>query len=173
MKAALKYPIFYLAPAEHMVYVFWHEENITTRRQLAEANGWAGQEVVDASGRRYVISSSRETGPAGLYGHIGPADRRTIRYETLFEEVASDCPLGKLKAWIAREYPQSEWFDEEAWPNAGDFRRAVYRCRSFEELARMFRCRPEEEPSIRRDLVRFLVAAIVIGLVIWLLASYT
>lgn len=65
MKAALKYPIFYLAPAEHMAYVFWHEENITTRRQLAEANGWAGQEVVDASGRRYVIRSSREIGPAG------------------------------------------------------------------------------------------------------------
>lgn len=55
----------------------------------------------------------------------------------------------------------------------GRFPTAVYRCRSFEELARMFRCRPEEEPSIRRDLVRFLVAAIVIGLVIWLLASYT
>ena len=40
MKAALKYPVFYLAPAEHMVYVFWREENVTTRRQLAEANGW-------------------------------------------------------------------------------------------------------------------------------------
>ena len=51
MKAALKYPVFYLAPAEHMVYVFWREENVTTRRLLAEAKGWAGQEVVDASGR--------------------------------------------------------------------------------------------------------------------------
>lgn len=49
MKAALKYPVFYLAPAEHMVYVFWREENVTTRRLLAEADGWAGQEVVDAS----------------------------------------------------------------------------------------------------------------------------
>ena len=28
MKAALKYPVFYLAPAEHMVYVFWREENL-------------------------------------------------------------------------------------------------------------------------------------------------
>ena len=55
MKAALKYPVFYLAPAEHMVYVFWREENVTTRRLLAEADGWAGQEVVDASGRRYTI----------------------------------------------------------------------------------------------------------------------
>lgn len=50
MKAALKYPVFYLAPAEHMVYVFWREENVTTHRLLAEAKGWAGQEVVDASG---------------------------------------------------------------------------------------------------------------------------
>ena len=50
MKAALKYPVFYLAPAEHMVYVFWREENVTTRRLLAEADGWAGQEVIDASG---------------------------------------------------------------------------------------------------------------------------
>lgn len=74
MKAALEYPVFYLAPAEHMVYVFWRE---------------------------------------------------------------------------------------------------VCRCRSFEELARMFRCRPEEEPSIRRDLVRFLAVALVVGLVIWLLARYT
>lgn len=41
MKAALKYPVFYLAPAEHMVYVFWREENVTTRRLLAESDGWA------------------------------------------------------------------------------------------------------------------------------------
>ena len=61
MKAALKYPVFYLAPAEHLVYVFWREQNVTTRRQLAEADGWAGQEVVDASGRRYTIRRCWET----------------------------------------------------------------------------------------------------------------
>ena len=155
MKAALKYPVFYLAPAEHMVYVFWREENVTTRRQLAEANGWAGQESVDASGR------------------IGPADRRTVRYDTDFEEEVRDCPLPELQAWIAREYPKSEWFRVACWRNAADFRQAVYGCRSFEELARMFRCRPEEEPSIQRDLVRFLAVALVVGLVIWLLARYT
>ena len=77
MKAALKYPVFYLAPAEHMVYVFWREENVTTRRLFAEADGWAGQEVVDASGRRYTIRRCWEIGPAGLYGRIGPADRCT------------------------------------------------------------------------------------------------
>ena len=59
------------------------------------------------------------------------------------------------------------------WRNTADFRQAVYGCRSFEELARMFRCRPEEEPSIQRDLVRFLAVALVVGLVIWLLARYT
>ena len=37
----------------------------------------------------------------------------------------------------------------------------------------MFRCHPEEEPSIRRDLVRFLIVALVVGLAIWLLARYT
>ena len=68
MKAALKYPVFYLAPAKHMVYVFWREENVTTRRLLAEADGWAGQEVVDASGRCYTIRCCWETGPVGLYG---------------------------------------------------------------------------------------------------------
>ena len=83
MKAALKYPVFYLAPAEHMVYVFWREENVTTRRLLAEAKGWAGQEVVDASGRRYTIRRCREIGPVGLYGRIGPVDRRTVHYETV------------------------------------------------------------------------------------------
>ena len=60
MKAALKYPVFYLAPAEHMVYVFWREENVTTRRLLAEAKGWAGQEVVDASGGSVSKSVSGE-----------------------------------------------------------------------------------------------------------------
>ena len=149
MKAALKYPVFYLAPAEHMVYVFWREENVTTRRLLAEADGWAGQEVVDASGRRYTIRRCWETGPVGLYGRIGPTERRTVRYETVFEEEVRRCPLPELQAWIAREYPQSE------------------------ELARMFRCRPEEEPSIRRDLVRFLIVALVVGVVIGLLARYT
>ncbi len=173
MKATLKYPVFYLAPAEHMVYVFWREENVTTRRQLAEANGWAGQEVVDASGRRYTIRRCREIGLVGLYGHIGPIDRRTVRYDTDFEETVRDCPLPELQVWIAREYPRSAWFREACWRNADDFRQAIYRCRSFEELARMFRCRPEEEPSIRRDLVRFLAVALVVGLAIWLLASYT
>ena len=59
------------------------------------------------------------------------------------------------------------------WRNAADFRQVVYSCRSFEELARMFRCHPEEEPSIRRDLVRFLIVALVVGVVIGLLARYT
>ena len=115
----------------------------------------------------------RETGPVGLYGRIGPADRRTVRYDTDFEEEVRDCPLPELQAWIAREYPKSEWFRVACWRNAADFRQAVYGCRSFEELARMFRCRPEEEPSIQRDLVRFLAVALVVGLVIWLLARYT
>ena len=164
MKAALKYPVFYLAPAEHMVYVFWREENVTTHRLLAEAKGWAGQEVVDASGRRYTIRRCRE---------IGPVDRRTVHYETVFEEEVRRCPLPELQAWIAREYLQSEWFREACWRNAADFRQVVYSCRSFEELARMFRCHPEEEPSIRRDLVRFLIVALVVGVVIGLLARYT
>lgn len=173
MKAALKYPVFYLAPAEHMVYVFWREENVTTRRLLAEADSWVGQEMVDASGRCYTIRSCREIGPAGLYGHIGPSDRRAVRYETDFEETVRDCLLPELQAWIARECPRSEWFREACWRNAADFRQAVCRCRSFEELARMFRCRPEGEPSIRRDLVRFLIVTLVVGVVIWLLARYT
>lgn len=173
MKPALKYPVFYLAPAEHTVYVFWREENVTTRRLLAEADGWAGQEVVDASGRRYTIRRCREIGPVGLYGSIGPADRCTARYDTDFEETVRDCPLPELQEWIAREYPRSAWFREACWRNAADFRQAVYGCRNFEELARMFRCRPEEEPSIWRDLVRFLAVALVVGLAIWLLARYT
>ena len=164
MKAALKYPVFYLAPAEHMIYVFWREENVTTRRLLAEADGWAGQEVVDASGRCYTIRRCRE---------IGPADRCTVRYDTDFEEEVHRCPLPELQAWIAREYPRSAWFREACWSNAADFRQAVYGCRSFEELARMFRRRPEEEPSIRRDLLRFLAVALVVGIVIWQLARYT
>ena len=156
-----------------MVYICWWEENVTTCRLLAEADGWAGQEVVDASGRCYTIRCSREIGPVGLYGRIGPADRLTVRYDTDFEEEVRDCPLPKLQAWIAREYPQSEWFREACWRNATDFQQAVCHCRSFEELARMFRCRPEEEPSIRRDLVCFLVVALVVGITIWLLACYT
>lgn len=100
MKAALKYPVFYLAPAEHMVYVFWREENVTTRRLLAEADGWAGQEVVDASGHCYTIRRCWETGPVGFYGRIGPTERRTVRYDTDFEEEVRDCPLPELQAWI-------------------------------------------------------------------------
>ena len=156
-----------------MVYICWWEENVTTCRLLAEADGWAGQEVVDASGRCYTIRCSREIGPVGLYGRIGPVDRRTVHYETVFEEEVRRCPLPELQAWIAREYLQSEWFREACWRNATDFQQAVCHCRSFEELARMFRCRPEEEPSIRRDLVCFLVVALVVGITIWLLACYT
>ena len=100
-------------------------------------------------------------------------ERRTVRYDTDFEETVRDCPLPELQAWIAREYPRSTWFREACWRNAADFRQAVCLCRSFEELARIFRCRPEEEPSIRRDLVRFLIVTLVVGLVIWLLARYT
>lgn len=69
--------------------------------------------------------------------------------------------------------PQSAWFGEELWRGPADFRRAVFRCRSFEELARMFRCRPKEEPSIQRGLLQFLAVAAAVGLAIWLLARYT
>ena len=78
MKAALKYPVFYLDPAEHTVYVFWREENVTTRRQLAEADGWAGQEAVDASGRRGVSppssSSLRSARPGCTAASARPTD---------------------------------------------------------------------------------------------------
>ena len=37
----------------------------------------------------------------------------------------------------------------------------------------MFRCRPEEKPSIRRGLLQFLAVAAAVGLAIWLLARYT
>lgn len=94
MKAALKYPVFYLAPAEHTVYVFWREEDGTTRRC-----------------------------------------RR----------------LGRT----------------DASPEGDMLSAAVGR------LARMFRYPPEEEPSIRRVPVRFLVVALVVGLVIWLPVRYT
>ena len=124
-------------------------------------------------GRRYTIRRCREIGPVGLYGRIGLAERRIVRYDTDFEEEVRRCPLPELQAWIAREYLQSEWFREACWRNAADFRQVVYSCRSFEELARMFRCHPEEEPSIRRDLVRFLIVALVVGVVIGLLARYT
>ena len=138
MKTALKYPVFYLAPAEHMVYVYWREENVTTRRQLAEADGWAGQEVVDASGRRYTIRRCRETGPVGLYGRVGPSDRRAVRYDTDFEETVRDCPLPELQAWIAREYPRSEWFREAsgAMPSTSDERSTIVKVsRSWPECS--------------------------------------
>ena len=37
----------------------------------------------------------------------------------------------------------------------------------------MFRCRPDEEPSIRHGLLQFLTVAAAVGLAIWLLARYT
>lgn len=173
MKAALKYPVFYLAPAEHMVYVFWREENVTTHRLLAEAKGWAGQEVVDASGRRYTIRRCREIGPVGSTVVSARLTGAPSTMKPSSKRRFGRCPLPELQAWIAREYLQSEWFREACWRNAADFRQVVYSCRSFEELARMFRCHPEEEPSIRRDLVRFLIVALVVGVVIGLLARYT
>lgn len=60
-----------------------------------------------------------------------PADRRTVRYDTDFEEEVCDCPLPELQAWIAREYSRSEWFREACWRNAADFRQAVYGCPEF------------------------------------------
>ena len=52
MKASLKYPVFYLAPEEHMVHVFWREEAVFSRRLRTEAGGWAGVEVGEAAGGR-------------------------------------------------------------------------------------------------------------------------
>ena len=69
------------------------EANAAALAWLGEDDGWAGQEVVDASGRRYTIRRCWETGPVGLYGRIGPTERRTVRYETVFEEEVRHCPL--------------------------------------------------------------------------------
>lgn len=81
--------------------------------------------------------------------------------------------LPELQAWIAREYPQSAWFREACWHNAADFRAGGTPLPELRGAGPDVPLPPEEEPSIRRDLVRFLAVALVVGVVIWLLARYT
>lgn len=173
MKAELQYPIFHLSPQDNMVYVFWRKNRVTTPEFLNENGGGAGEEVVDATGTKYTIRRCYMTGWCGLRGYTGSSLQRTIRYETDYEDSTEPYSLRQLQGWIAEHYPRTRWFPEEGWNGAADFRRTVFGCKSFEELALLLCCRPEDEPNAWRDIARFLLLSAVVALILWGLALIT
>ena len=138
MKVKLKYPIFWSSPNDNRVYVFWKEDKTTKLDMLKEANGWKGDMIIDATETKYIVKCSYMTKWKGIHGFTG-----MIYYEQEYEDNPESFSLRQLQDRIAERYPKTRWFKEEGWGSRNDFRRTVYGCKTFEELARLFRRPPE------------------------------
>ena len=154
MKAKLKYPIFWSGPNDNRVYVFWKEkENKTTKLDmLKEANGWKGDMIIDATGTKYIVKCSYMTKWKGIHGFTG-GFTGMIYYEQEYEDNPESLSLQQLQDRIAERYPKTRWFREEGWGSRDDFRRTVYACKTFEELAGLFRHPPE---TLRTRIIKWL-----------------
>ena len=105
---------------------------------LKEANGWKGDMIIDATGTKYIVKCSYMTKWKGIHGFTG-----MIYYEQEYEDNPESFSLQQLQDRIAERYPKTRWFREEGWGSRDDFRRTVYACKTFEELAGLFRHPPE------------------------------
>ena len=154
MKAKLKYPIFWSSPNDNRIYVFWKEkENKTTKLDmLKEANGWKGDMIIDATETKYIVKCSYMTKWKGIHGFTG-----MIYYEQEYEDNPESFSLQQLQDRIAERYPKTRWFREEGWGSRDDFRRTVYACKTFEEVADILM--PERKTSVWQRIEEYFLRA--------------
>ncbi|MCC8171366.1 MAG: hypothetical protein LIP00_06185 [Parabacteroides sp.] len=142
MKATLKYPVFRFSPDENKIYVFWKKSRTTQLALLKEAHGWKGDIVVDSTGTKYTVRRSYVTGWKGIHGFTGMSTGM-ISYETEYEDATEPFSLRRLQERIAEKHPATRWFEEECWDSVDDFRRTIFACKTFEELAETMEPRHE------------------------------
>lgn len=149
MKAELKFPIFSFFPRNNMVYVCWKANDYnTTDIKWFKRNKRKKDLVVDATGMMYRVKSAHFVRWKGIHGFIG-LQCGIIEIENEYEENPVRISLRELQEIVMERYPKSRWFKEECWDNVEDFRQTVLGCKSFEELAEMFRRRPSKNIFLR------------------------
>jgi hypothetical protein len=108
--------------------------------------------IIDATGTKYIIKCSYMTKWKGIHGFTG-GFTGMIYYEQEYEDNPESFSLRQLQDRIAERYPKTRWFKEEGWGSRNDFRRTVYGCKTFEELAGLFRHPPE---TLRTRIIKWL-----------------
>ena len=104
--------------------------------------------IIDATETKYIVKCSYMTKWKGIHGFTG-----MIYYEQEYEDNPESFSLQQLQDRIAERYPKTRWFREEGWGSRDDFRRTVYACKTFEELAGLFRHPPE---TLRTRIIKWL-----------------
>lgn len=144
MKAKLKYPIFSFYPRNNVVYVCWEENTYnTTSITWFKRNKREKNIVVDASGMMYTIKSAHFVRWKGIRGFIG-MQCGIIEIENEYEENPVRITLRTLQEIVVKRYPKTQDYRSGLWENADEFTQTVFGCKSFEELAEVFRCRPSK-----------------------------
>ena len=144
MKAKLKFPIFSFSPRNNMAYVFWKANDYkTTDMKWFKRNKRKKDTVVDATGMMYKVKSVHFVRWKGIHGFIG-LQCGIIEIENEYEENPVRISLRELQEIVMERYPKSRAYHEEFWESIGEFKQTVFGCKSFEELAEVFRCRPSK-----------------------------
>lgn len=149
MKAQLKFPIFILSPKNNMVYVFWREQDYnTTDIDWFKKQKRRKSIVVDSSGMKYVVKQMNMIKWKGIHGFIG-LQCGIIEIENEYEDNPVKISLKELQDIVIDRYPKSQVFRSECWENVDEFKDTVFRCKTFEELAEVFRRRPSKNIFLR------------------------
>lgn len=132
-----------------MVYVFWREKLYKTTNTKILKEMKKGDIVIDSKGMKYIQKGAYMTKWRGIYGHFTGMQGRVIAIEYEYEDNPEKISLEQLKKMIVERYPKSRAFRSHAWVNADDFKKDVFRCTTFEELALIFECQPSKNAFLR------------------------
>lgn len=149
MKAQLKFPIFSFNPKNKFVYVCWREQDYNTtninwfKKQKRRKNI-----VVDSEGMKYVVKQVNMIKWKGIHGFIG-LQCGIIEIENEYEDNPVKISLKELQDIVIDRYPKSQAFRSEFWKDVNEFKDTVLQCKTFEELAEVFRCRPSKNIFLR------------------------
>lgn len=149
MKAQLKFPVFIFKPKGNMVYVFWREKLYKTTNTKIFKTIKKGDIVIDSNGMKYIEKKVYMTKWRGIYGYFAGMQGRVIAIEYEYEDNLEKISLEQLKTMIVERYPKSWAFKSQAWVNAEDFKRDVFRCTTFEEVASILVTPPSKNAFLR------------------------
>lgn len=141
MKVQLKYPIFIFSKEDNMVYVFWKEVKITSRK-YAQENRSTKDICIDSTGMKYIGKELHITGWAGICGFTG-GHFNVVKIDQEYEDNPEQISLRELQDMINDRYPHSRWFNSQGYTKA-EFEQAILQCTTFEQVAELLRCRPSE-----------------------------
>lgn len=104
--------------------------------------------VVDSLGMKYVVKQVNMIRWKGKHGFIG-LQCGIIEIENEYEDNPVKISLKELQNIVIARYPKSQSFRSAFWKDVDEFKDTVFQCKTFEELAEVFRRRPSKNFVLR------------------------